>query len=98
MGTRYNLPAEKHSVIAGSVVEALKGRFGFSRFNAKTQTAPVWLSALTSLYWFFDLDAVARAKPYLSEVLQTDTVTDVADAIERTRKRLGVLPRADIPI
>jgi hypothetical protein len=50
------------------------------------------------LYWFFDLDAVARAKPYLNEVLETDCVMDVANAIERTRNRLGVLPRSDIPI
>lgn len=93
-----HLPPEKHSVIAGSVVEALKGRFGPSSFNAKTKCSPVWLSALTFLYWFFDLDAVAKAKPYLHEVLETEAVVDVSDAIERTRKRLGILPRSDIPI
>lgn len=92
------LPPEKHSVIAGSVVEALKGRFGFTSFSVKTQSSPVWLSPLTSLYWFFDLDAVAKAKPYLKEVLETESVIDVANAIERTRQRLGVLPRNDIPI
>lgn len=92
------LPPEKHSVIAGSIVEALKGKFGFTSFNAKTQSMPVWISPLTCLYWFFRLDGVAAAKPYLKEVLETDSVKDVADAIERTRERLGVLPRQDIPI
>ena len=58
----------------------------------------MWISALTSLYWFFDLDAVAKAKPYRNEVLKTDNGTDVSDAIEKTRARLGVLPKADIPI
>jgi hypothetical protein len=92
------LPSEKQSVIANSIVEALKGKFGFSSFNAKTKVSPVWLSALTSMYWFFDLDAVAKAKPYLQEVLETDNVLDVANAIERTRGKLGILPRNDIPI
>lgn len=93
-----HLPPDKHSVIGGSVVEAMKGKFGFSSFNAKTQTAKVWVSALTFLYWFFDLDAVAKAKPYLKEVLETDSVAEVADAIERTRQRLGTLQKTDIPI
>ncbi|MDQ5937729.1 MAG: hypothetical protein QG574_5088 [Cyanobacteriota bacterium erpe_2018_sw_21hr_WHONDRS-SW48-000092_B_bin.40] len=93
-----HLPASQNSVIASSIVESLKGKFGNCRFNAKTQVTPVWISALTSLYWFFDLDAVAKAKPYRNEVLETDNVTDVSDAIEKTRARMGVLPRADIPI
>ncbi|HEY9757040.1 MAG TPA: DUF1152 domain-containing protein [Oculatellaceae cyanobacterium] len=92
------LPSEKHSVIAGSVVEALRGKFGLCSFNAKTQTSPVWVSPLTSMYWFFELDAVAKAKPYLNEVLESDNVMDVSSAIERTRARLGVLPKSDIPI
>jgi hypothetical protein len=92
------MPSEKQSVIANSIVEALKGRFGSSSFNAKTKVSPVWLSALTSLYWFFDLDAVAKAKPYLQEVLETDNILDVANAIDRTRSRLGILPKSDIPI
>jgi hypothetical protein len=89
------LPSEKQSVIANSVAESMKGRFGFTSFNAKTKVAPVWLSAPTSLYWFFDLDPVAKAKPYLQEVLETEKVMDVANAIERTRQKLGVLPRSD---
>lgn len=93
-----HLPASQNSVIASSIVESLKGKFGNCRYNAKTQVTPVWISALTSLYWFFDLDAVAKAKPYRSEVLETDNVTDVSDAIDKTRARMGVLARADIPI
>lgn len=92
------MPAEKHSVITGSIVQALKGSFGFTSYSVKTQTSPVWISPLTSLYWFLNLDSVASAKPYRKEVLDTDKISDVADAIERTRKRLGVLPRTDIPI
>lgn len=60
--------------------------------------SPVWVSPLTLLYWFFDLTPVAEAKPYLQEVLETDTVEEVAQAIKRTRELLGVMRRADIPI
>jgi hypothetical protein len=92
------LPAEKHSVIAGSIVEAMRGAFGLTSFNVKTQTNAVWISPLTSLYWFFELDAVAQRKPFLREVVETDNVMDVANAFERAREKLGVLPRTDIPI
>jgi hypothetical protein len=93
-----SLPPEKHSVIAGSIVAAMRGNFGYTSFNVKTQTSQVWLSALTLLYWFCELDSVADAKSYIKEVMDTDSVSDVADAIERTRARMGILPKADIPI
>ena len=63
-----------------------------------TEWAPVWVPPLTLLYWFFELTPVAEAKPYLQEVLETDSVQEVAGAIERARERMGVMRRADIPI
>lgn len=96
--THRSMSADKHSVIAGSIVEAMNGSFGNCAFNVKTQTSPVWVSALTLLYWFFDLDVVAKQKPYLQDVLKSDEIMDVANAIERTRQKMKVLARADIPI
>lgn len=93
-----NMPAVHQSIMASSIARAMKGAFGETRLTVKTEEAPVWVSALTLLYWFFDLRKVAEAKPYLGEVLDTDRVEDVAEAIQRTRDRLGVRPRSDIPI
>lgn len=88
----------KHSIMAGSIKSALKGDFGLTAFNAKTKTGPVWISPLTMMYWYFDLDKVASAKPIYNEVLNTDSVMEVADAFERVREKAGAMPRADIPI
>ena len=59
---------------------------------------PPWISPLTALVWYFDADAVARAKPYYSEALGTRTVAEMASVIESTRSRLGVQPHEAIPI
>jgi hypothetical protein len=87
-----------HSNMVSSVIAAMQGAFGETAVTVKTQTDRIWVSALTLLYWFFDLEAVAQAKPYRHEVLDTESVGDVHAAIERARERLGVLERAHIPI
>ena len=86
------------SIISSSIECAMRGGFGETNLTPRTDWAPVWVSPLTLLYWYFDLVAVANAKPYLREVLDTDDVVAVAEAIERTRKRMGVVDRQDIPI
>lgn len=87
-----------HSNMASSLAAALRGLFGHQELTVKNTEAPIWVSPLTLLYWFFDLDQVAEAKPYLQEVLDTETPDQVRTAIEATRRRLGVLPRLDMPI
>ena len=94
----WDLPPLRQSIVASSIAAALEGRFGDCVLTPKTVDAPVWISALTLLYWFFDLEEVARAKPYRAEVLQTDTVSDVAEAIERVRQARGVRARSNLPI
>jgi hypothetical protein len=51
-----------------------------------------------SLVWYFDADAVARAKPYYREALGSQTIEDMARLIEETRRRLGVRDYEKIPI
>lgn len=93
-----NLEPTSHSITAGSITAAMRGSFGDSVVTVRSREQPVWVSPLTLLYWFFDLEAVARAKPYADEVQDTDSVADVHAAIERYRDRVGAWPRADIPI
>ncbi|MHB2017847.1 MAG: DUF1152 domain-containing protein [Candidatus Xenobia bacterium] len=87
-----------HSNMASSIAAAIRGRFGETAVTVKTEMNRVWVSPLTLLYWYFDLEAVAAAKPYREEVLQAETVGDVYLAIEKVRERLGVRARCDIPI
>jgi len=86
------------SNMVGALQSAMQGSFGDSPVSYRTQSAKIWVSALTLIYWFFDLDAVAEAKPYLAEVLDSETPLQVLQAIDATRARLGVLPHSDIPI
>ena len=87
-----------HSIIVSSIVSAMKGHFGERNLTPRTDWAPVWVSPLTLLCWYFDLKSVAEAKPNRDEVLQTETVAEVVEIFEETRKRLGKRARTDIPI
>jgi hypothetical protein len=87
-----------HSNMASSVVAALKGKFGHHDLTNKTTEAPIWVSPLTLLYWFFQLETVAEAKPFNQKAIKGETVQDMIDLFEETREKFAVLPRLDIPI
>lgn len=91
------MPKHQHSVIIGSLLKSLEGAFGYQSVNVKTETHPVWISPLTNLYWFFDLDAVAHLKIYYDRVINSDSVLEVSQAIEAIRS-FGVKSYKDIPI
>ncbi len=92
------LPAKHHSTIVASIVAAARGAYGFTAVNTKTRERPVWLSPLTSLYWFADLRAVASLKLFLSAVQDTDSVEDVVHAIDAVWHAQRSLTRNSIPI
>jgi hypothetical protein len=58
----------------------------------------VWLSPLATLFWFFDLQAVARTNLLLPHLGETDTLWQVAATIEALRKTMEIRPRCDIPL
>jgi hypothetical protein len=87
-----------HSKMLGAIVASMQGRFGSTPVCPSRQDYPVWVSPLTLLYWFFEFDAVAAAKPYLSQVQASQSLEEVAEAIDQAREALGVRPRTDIPL
>jgi len=86
------------SVVAGSLVAALEGRFGDTVLSAYTEQTPLWISPLTALYWFVDLPVVARNKRYLGELRGTETIAEAADALQRYEARTPKAPWQNIPI
>jgi hypothetical protein len=88
----------RRSIILSTMVAAMSGKFGHVSVHEKTNDTPPWLSPLTTLYWYFDADAVARLKLFYQEVLQSESVSDVNKAIEDARKREGITPYESIPI
>lgn len=73
------------------VLEAMAGGFGSSGPN-------VWLSPLLSLYWHFDLDAVADTHLFLDDLRDTRTIGEVTLLIEGLRHGIVSRERSAIPI
>ena len=86
------------SNMASSIVAALEGKFGHQVLTPKNTESPIWVSPLTLLYWFFDLESVAQAKPFRDRGMETDTVAEMVEIIRKTRESHQVLPRLDIPV
>ena len=92
------MPIEFQSTIGGSIAFSLEGKFGDHAVNQKTRNAPIWVSPLTSLLWYLDLDAVAKNKLYYKEILAAKTSMGVTLAVEKFIKSRRRLERESIPI
>ncbi|GMU51109.1 MAG: hypothetical protein AMXMBFR33_02550 [Candidatus Xenobia bacterium] len=87
-----------HSNMASSIAAAMRGVFGHAPITVKAETTPIWVSPLQQLYWFYELDPVAEAKPYLQQALKTEGVGQMQALIQDYRDRQGIKASRDIPI
>jgi hypothetical protein len=71
----------RQSVVVSSLLSALRGEFGERAVNAYTEMTPLWVSPLMCLFWFFDLEVVARHKLFLEHLMQTQTLGEAADRL-----------------
>lgn len=85
------------SIVNGSIVSAIEGRFGDYHRNPRTQSSKLFISPLMSLLWAFDLAAVARRNLYLDRLAKTETIWDIHLAIERFSETVRHRPREPIP-
>ena len=69
------------SVINASVVSAVRGEFGDFHLTERTKGNQLWISPLMTLYWFFDLPAVAERNLWLPHVRDTRTKIDLFRAM-----------------
>ena len=74
-------PGVRPSTVISALLAALRGEFGERPVNAYTQATPLWVSPLMCLYWFFDLDEVARQKLFLPCLDGTQSLTEAADKL-----------------
>ncbi len=93
-----HMAPEARSTIVSSIINAMKGSFGDREVNLKTRNSPVWLSPLTTFYWFFELPAVAKMKIFYEEVLNTDSVSDVSEIIHKLHSSYDNKKRRNIPV
>jgi len=93
-----SLGEQWHSHMAGSIVAAMQGRFGEQILSERCKEAPIWVSPLTLLYWFFDLPGLAEQRPYLKEALATDSVGQLHEIIQNYRHQTDLIPKRNIPV
>lgn len=75
------------SVVSNSIASALEGHFGDHHRTWRTKGAKLFISALMSMYWSYDVDAVCRRCLYLEELLRTKSYGDVDRVVQEFRKR-----------
>jgi hypothetical protein len=61
-------PEQDSSVINSSIISAARGEYGNFHLTQKTNGSRLWISPLMPLYWFYELEAVAR-RNLLTEAL-----------------------------
>jgi hypothetical protein len=87
------------SIVSLSVVTAVEGEYGDVHRTVRTEGSKLWINPLMSMYWAFDLTALARRCLYLEALRDTRTMWEVSERIESFRNRLhAVRPWKDIPV
>jgi len=88
----------RQSVVLNSLRASLLGQFGHLTVHVKTSDRQPWISPLTQLIWYLDARAVAEGKLFFADARHSQTVSQVADSIDRHREASGVAPYQSIPI
>jgi len=78
------------SIINASVLSAVQGYFGDYHATEKTHRSKLWINPLMTLYWLFDLPAVAERSLYLSALANSTSRLEALAALTRVRERVGV--------
>lgn len=91
-------PGVRQSTVVSALLAALNGEFGERPVNAYTQATPLWVSPLMCLYWFFDLDEVARQKLFLPCLAGTQTLAEAAAQLRAWTEQQAPCAWESIPI
>lgn len=75
------------SVVSNSIASAVEGHFGNHQRTWRTSGSKLFISPLMSMYWCYDVDAVAKRCLYLKELRQTVGYKDVDRVIHDFRKQ-----------
>ncbi len=73
------------SIVNSSVLSAAEGRFGNYHATYRTEGSELFINPLVSLYWAFQLDAVAGRNLYLDWIGETEDFAQVALEIMKFR-------------
>jgi len=78
------------SIVCGSVLGALEGKFGNDHTYTGTRTkgSELFINPLMSLCWCFDLPSVAKNVMYLDEIKKTNSWMDVSNTVRKFRSNI----------
>jgi hypothetical protein len=79
---------QQPSIVNTSIIAAANGNFGDWHGTKRTEGSKLFINPLMALFWAFDLRAVAHQNLYLDRLGTTETIEEVALAIEAFRESL----------
>ncbi len=85
------------SIVNGSVVSALEGRFGDFQRTDRTRGSQLFINPLMTIYWYFNLETVADRSLYLETLDETESALDVELRISEFRGSVTIRERISIP-
>ena len=86
-----------HSNMVGSIRASYQGEFGDVAVTTRTVLHPVWVSPLTSLYWFLDLGRTSRLKLYFEALSRTRTYAEALVVTQHLEQESPAKRRQDKP-
>ncbi len=86
------------SIVSSSILAAIDGHFGDHHATHRTQSSRLFINALMTLMWFFQLDVVANRVLYRDAILKTQTKFDIQQQIELFRLKTKHKPYQDLPM
>lgn len=87
------------SYVAAAILGALEGAFGPLEPEQPSKDRPPWVNPLLSLYWAFELEAVATRNLYLDAIFDTEVAFQVTAIIEGFRRGgVPIKSRSQIPL
>jgi len=93
----WEQPNHLKSHISTRIIPAVHGEFGNHHMYDDDRKQTVFLSALMSLYWFFDAAAVIRRSLFIHSLRATETKHEVSQNFLAVREYLQVRPQRAIP-
>jgi len=76
------------SIVSTSILSATVGEYGDHHETERTRGSTLWINPLMSLYWCFEVDAVAGRCLYLDAIRNTTSFHDLSLAIGEFRDNL----------
>jgi hypothetical protein len=88
----------RESIVSASIIDALEGQYGDHHRLERTRGSKLWINPLMTLYWCFELKAVASRVLYGDWLENTWEFGEVLRRIEAFRKTIDARDWDDIPI